>query len=131
MPRLVDFECIKKLEAEIRARLPHSYVTRMLNNNGGMRISDVDEWEMAKIRDDSSIDSIKKTTYDVRECTDGALKWKYFPRNGVAIADNGLGDVMFFHINGSDIGPELYVYLHETGSSVKLADDFSDYGKDD
>lgn len=109
MPRTVSIERIKILESEIRARFPASYVSRMMNNNGGMRVSDIEEWEMAKIRDNTDNESIKKNVYDIKECTDGALKWKYFPRNGVAIGDNGLGDVMFFHINGSNIGPELYV----------------------
>ncbi len=131
MPKIANDKMIKELESKLKAWLPEDYKARMKRNNGGMQISEDDEWEMASIRDNSSPESIKKTINDVIACTEGALQWQCFPRNGVGIGDNGLGDVLFYHNNGSHIGPELYMYYHETGFSIKVANSISDYGTDE
>jgi SMI1 / KNR4 family (SUKH-1) len=131
MPKIATDQMIKDLELKLKGWLPNDYKDRMKRNNGGMQITEDDEWEMASIRDNSSADGIRKTSNDVILCTDGALKWQFFPRNGIAIGDNGLGDVLFFHKNGSHIGPELYMYFHETGCSIKVANSISEYGTDE
>lgn len=120
-------EVIRATEMELKANFPDSYRSYILECNGGEIENDEDCWEMASIRDTTDKRTIKKTAYSVYESTKSAMDWQFFPRNGVAIGDNGLGDVMFMHISNGAIGPELYVYLHETGESIKLANDFKEY----
>jgi hypothetical protein len=120
-------EMIRATEMELRAQFPESYRSYILECNGGEIENDDDCWEMASIRDTTDKRTIKKTAYSVFECTKSAMDWQYFPRNGIALGDNGFGDVMFMHKSNGVIGPELFMYLHETGESVKLAVDFREY----
>jgi hypothetical protein len=49
-----------------------------------------------------------------------------WPGNAVAIADNGAGDKLVFLKEGRMYQPEVYVWLHDTGDLIEVAQSFSE-----
>ncbi len=129
MPFDLDEKYIIQTEEKLGARLPESYRTAMMADNGGEISTDEDDWEQYPMLDTSDKKRLSRTGNDILKETASCKGFGRFPENAVAIADNGFGDQMVFLKNGNVYGAEVYFWSHETGELDKLADDFSELNR--
>ena len=126
--RLVPIELsetqLERTELLLGARFPESYRRSMLLHNGGGRDIDGELWELIPIRDDRSQRRSLRTEEDVLGWTDEFRMWRTWPKGAISIARNGVGDALLFLREHDRIGPEVYLWRHETGTLEKIASDF-------
>src|SRR5687768_2475497 len=90
----LDIKYIRETEKELNVEFPESFISKMLNENGGEISTEEDFWEVYPFADKSNQNTISRTCNDIIYETKEAQKWKHFPTNAIAIANNGLGDQM-------------------------------------
>ena len=128
VPFPVEIAFVRKAEERLRADLPVSYVTAMLEENGGSVDAADDSWEVHPIFDDSDKVRLKRTCNDVVHETREVREWQNFPPDAVSIADNGAGDHLILVPESPDakrLGEAVYRWDHETGEITRLADSFA------
>jgi hypothetical protein len=116
---------LSRAEGLLGARFPESYRRAMLLHNGGAREVDGEVWELLPIDDHRSIRRWSRTGEDVLGWTDEFRMWRTWPKSAISIARNGCGDALLFLKEHGRMGPEVYVWRHETGAVEKIAADFS------
>jgi len=116
-----------KTENTIGSRLPSAYRLSMMAENGkNFVITDEDEWELFPLKDTSDRKKLARTVYDILKETESAKNWPNFPENGLAVANNGMGDLMFFRQSEGALDDTVYAYWHETGTITTLAASFDE-----
>ena len=108
---------LRRAELLLGARFPESYRRAMLLHNGGEREVDGEPWELIPISDDRSHWRASRTSEDVLGWTDQFRMWRAWPKSGISIARNGVGDALLFLKERGRIRPEVYVWWHETDRS--------------
>jgi hypothetical protein len=126
MPFDLDVRFIEAAEAELGASLPISYRDAMSNTNGGEIEAAGEDWTQYPISDTSDRKRLVRSVNDVIRETQSCRTWASFPTSAIAIAGNGAGDQLVFLSDGSRFSPFVYVWRHESGDLLKVADDFSD-----
>jgi hypothetical protein len=116
---------LRRTEVLLGARFPESYRQAVLRHNGGERDVDGEPWELIPIHDDRSQLRAERTSEDVLGWTDEFRMWRAWPKGGISIARNGVGDALLFLKEHERIRPEVYVWWHETGALEQIAADFS------
>lgn len=119
---------LQRTELLLGARFPESYRRAMQIQNGGGRRIDGELWELIPIRDDRCARRISRTSEDVLGWTDEFRMWRTWPKGGISIARNVVGDALLFLKEDGQIRPEVHVWWHETGVLGKIASDFSAVG---
>ncbi|PZR21858.1 MAG: SMI1/KNR4 family protein [Flavobacterium psychrophilum] len=125
MPFPIDIIYINETENKLNTTFPELYKNRMLKMNGGDIETNKDEWQLFPFFDKSDKKRIKRTCNHIALETQQARKWANFPKEAIAIASNGFGDLLFLHpVKESDnkLGENIYLWLHENGNIKKLAD---------
>ncbi|WP_410500140.1 SMI1/KNR4 family protein [Chitinibacter sp. S2-10] len=117
---------IERLELELGARLPDSFRQSMMGENGGGLEAADDVWFQYPITDTSDRKRLSRTSNHIWKETLRYRDWNAFPKNGLAIADNGSGDCLLFLLQGDVYMPQVYMWLHETGELLELVGDFSE-----
>ena len=120
----VSEEFVIAAEKVLGARLPESYRKSMQIENGGQVEAMSDYWTLVPIQDKSDRKRIARTSYDIVRETGDMAEWVGWPEAAVKIAQNGTGDALLFKIEGSACAKEVYHWDHETGETIKIADDF-------
>ncbi len=116
---------IEKTETQIGARLPSAYRESMKASNGkDNAVTDEDEWELHPIKDTSDRKRISLTAYDILKETESARDWRGFPKEGIVIGNNGMGDLLILRQTEEGIEDVIYAFWHETGEVTKIADSF-------
>jgi len=126
MPFDVDERFVEAAERALGVRFSASYREAMKRSNGGAVDALDDAWELHPIADDSDSKRLARTSNSVVHETHRSRGWRRFPVNAVAVGRNGVGDVLVLVDEGGKLGNAFFVWLHETGELVKVADDFSD-----
>jgi hypothetical protein len=129
MPFPVDEQFIQETEKELGLTFPVAFKNRMKKDNGGEIETADDTWTIYPFFDRSDIKRVKRTTNNILLETRSARKWDEFPINAIAIGENGGGDKLV--LMPEDTAPEqlaekIFMWLHETGEVVKLADSFDE-----
>ena len=126
MPFNLAERFIRAAEEELGAPLPHPYRQAMIASNGGEVAAYDAVWNLHPILDKSdrkrlsrSCNDILRETRRMRDCPD-------WPDNALAIADDGTGDKLLFLRQGRLFQPEVYVWLHDTGELIEVAQSFSE-----
>jgi hypothetical protein len=117
---------IKAAEDELGAPLPHSYRQAMMAGNGGDVAAYNDVWNLHPILDTSDRKRLSRSCNDILRETRLMRDWPDWPENAVAIADNGTGDKLVFLREDRLYEPEVYVWLHDTGDLIVVAQSFSE-----
>jgi hypothetical protein len=128
MPFPVDIAFVRRAESRLGMDLPASYVAAILKENGGSVDAADDSWEVHPVFDDSDTVRLKRTCNDVVHETSEARDWEDFPPNAVSIAANGVGDHLILLPDSSNakcLGETVYLWDHETGTIVPVADAFA------
>lgn len=130
MPFPIELKYIEDTEKELGLKFPEKFKLKMLSENGGEFDTDEDNWELFPFLDKSDNTRISRTCNHIILETIEAKKWRNFPSNVIAIAANGMGDLLFLaplKEDTSKLGDELYLWLHETGEVTKLANSILDF----
>jgi hypothetical protein len=126
VPFELDERFIFAAEQKLEASLPFSYREAMMTNDGGRVLAFDDVWDLHPILDTSDRKRLKRTCNDILRETEFMRDWPGWPENALAIASNGGGDrLVLLKVNRS-YEPTIYVWLHDTGELVAVADVFSD-----
>ena len=127
MPFPLAPKFLDDLEEELGASLPEAYREAMLATNGGERAFASDSWILHPIKDTSDRKRIKRTCNHVLLETQNRTEWsEAWPEGALEIAHNGSGDCLFFPKNGTQMGPEVCVWNHETNQYKIAKQDFAD-----
>ena len=129
MPFDLSEEELRRTEEELGARLPQTYREAIKINNGGEASTEEDDWELYPIRDTSDRKRISRTCNHIIRETESRRGFGNFPENAIAIAGNGWGDQMVLLKDGEAFGEKVFLWLHETGELLELAESFSEIGK--
>lgn len=113
-------------EQKLGAKLPESYRSSMLRENGGELETEEDAWQQYPIADTSDRKRLSRTANHIIKETESCSGWPNFPEGALAIAGNGGGDQLVLLKQGASFAPTVYVWSHETGELEKIADDFSE-----
>src|SRR5215470_9834024 len=117
---------ISMAEEKLGAPLPSSYRQAMMASNGGEVAAHDDVWNLHPILDGSDRKRLLRSCNDILRETRVMRDWPDWPENAVAIADNGTGDKLLFLRESRLYGPEVYVWLHDTGDLIMVAQSFSE-----
>jgi SMI1 / KNR4 family (SUKH-1) len=124
----ISEEQVAATELQIGRKLPPTYRSMMMANNGGTAVDDEDQWDVHPIRDTSDRKRLSRSCNHILAETKSAQEWRGFPKDALAIGGNGFGDVMLLLPSPSDnsvYGDRIYAFWHETGEVKPLADDLS------
>lgn len=124
MPFTLDEKYLRP-EEKLRARLPDSYRRAMMASNGGDVTSELEDWHLYPIMDSADRKRLARTCNDVIAETAGWAEWERFPRQALAIANNGEGDQLLFLRSNDRFEAAIYRWSHETGELTMVAEDFS------
>jgi hypothetical protein len=129
MPFPVDIKHVNDAEAKLGVRFPPSFVVKMTKLNGGSVTTAIDSWELYPFLDSSDRKRLARTCNDIVRETKLARQAPQFPRDAVAIGDNGGGDhlVLLPEIDAPLVlSHAVFWWDHETGEMHHVADDFAD-----
>lgn len=127
MPFPVEGRFIRATEEKLGVKFPLSFLVRMQSDNGGEISAGGETWHLHPFFDNSDKKRLIRTCNDIARETESRRKLEWFPKDGVAIADNGTGDKLIFRAN-ADSPPRLdnavYCWSFHGGKCDKVADDF-------
>jgi hypothetical protein len=129
MPFPLDRARVKATEDKLGVRFPVAFVERMLEDNGGELDIEGEAWSLHPFLDDGDSVRLARTCNDIVRETRQALEWPNFPRNGIAIADNGMGDQLVFMPSAAapgQLADAVFMWSHESGEIDKVANDFAE-----
>jgi hypothetical protein len=126
MPFDLDERFIIAAEEKLGASLPYSYKQTMRASNGGQVLAYGDVWHLHPILDTSDRKRLKRSCNDVLRETQFMRGFPGWPDNALAIAGNGGGDRLILLKGDRLYDPTVYVWLHDTGELLAVADVFSD-----
>lgn len=126
----VDEQYIIETEKKLGLKFPKTFKDKMKIENGGELETADHSWTIHPFFDKTDIKRIKRTTNNIILETKHAREWDNFPKNGIAIGDNGTGDKLI--LLPSDIDPtilseKIYFWSHETDEITKVADDINEF----
>jgi hypothetical protein len=125
MPFPVDLKYIQDTEEELGLSFPDIFKQKMVIENGGVFLTEEDEWQLFPFFDRSDNKRISRTNNHIILETKQAKEWNDFPENGVAIGNNGYGDYLVLLTNENDkkqLKDWIFLWSHDTGELKKLAD---------
>jgi hypothetical protein len=114
----VDEARLREAEALLGRALPHALKARLLRDNGGSVECDGDGWELFPVWDPTDRRTMRKTANHLVAETRQARQWERFPRDAVAVASNGTGDLLIVRA-GND---SVEIWRHDTGEVVAASD---------
>ena len=117
---------ILQAETELDANLPVNYKAAMQKNNGGEIEISGDVWEKYPICDTSDRKRIARSCNHIIVETKSCEGFGNFPSNALAIAGNGCGDQLVLIKQNNNYDDSVYMWSHETGEIVKVANDFNE-----
>lgn len=126
MPFPISLESIAETESALGVTFPAVFKAQMSRSNGGeVEVAD-ETWSLHPFLDKTSPKTIGRTCNDIKHETAEARKWEGFPPDGVALANNGSGDLLFLRPDGSALGKRVWMFWHETDELTVALDDVAD-----
>jgi len=125
MPFDLDERYVRAAEQALGVSFPTTYRLAMMRSNGGTVATESDYWELYPIADDSDRRRLARTFNGVVPGTQRAKAWRGFPSGAISLGSNGEGDQVIFLAAGKGLGPEVFIWRHETCELVRVAYDFA------
>ena len=94
MPLAVENDKIAVAEKTFGFAFPRAWRRMLQQTNGGDFHRDGEDWTIHPVWDDGDRKRMGRTANHVLVETEQAKKWAGFPQSGVAIANNGHGDLL-------------------------------------
>jgi len=129
----VELKYIIETEKELEIKFPESFKIKMTQENGGELITEEDDWQLFPFFDKSDNKRISRTCNHIVLETKNAKEWQNFPVDGIAIASNGCGDNLIllpFEDNPKQLQETIYLWLHETGEIIEIAESIDELTED-
>ena len=129
MPFPLDEKYITETENELGIIFPDKFKSKMMQENGGELMTEDDDWNLYPFFDKLDNKRISRTCNHIILETNQLREIEDFPENGIAIAENGCGDNLImlpFEENQTKIKEKIYVWLHETGEIIEIANSIED-----
>ncbi|MCK8143337.1 SMI1/KNR4 family protein [Flavobacterium sp. I-SCBP12n] len=129
MPFPIELKYIKEAEVELGVQFPKSFIEKMKKENGGEFSTDEDDWTIYPFFDKLDNKRISRTCNHIVLETNQLREIEGFPKNGIAIAENGCGDNLImlpFQENQTEIREKIYIWLHETREIIEIANSIED-----
>lgn len=117
----VSEDNIQTAETALGRRLPVELRERLQINNGGDVSTAEDDWILNPVRDASDRKRSARTANDIVKETQEARGWPSFPTGGIAVASNGMGDLLILQPGSED----MFLWNHETGTTSHVSVDWS------
>lgn len=133
MPFPVDIKYIIETEQELGLFFPNNFKTKMTKENGGEVVTDDDDWQLFPFFDKSDNKRMSRTCNHIILETKQAKSWNNFPKNGIAIASNGSGDLLVLLPTEEDntkLSDEIFMWFHKTGETEKVASNIDELNDD-
>lgn len=89
MPFPVEEQYIIQTERKLSVTFPDSFRKKMMRENGGEILTEVDDWQLYPFLDASDRKRLTRTANDIVRETEQAREWRDFPEAAVAIGENG------------------------------------------
>jgi hypothetical protein len=130
MPFALHERFLADTESKLGARLPESYRDRMKKANGGEFVLGEETWYLHPIFDTTDRKRTSRTCNDVLRETASMKSWPDFPSHGVAIANNGDGDMLVFLVDAAagKVEEAVYLWRHDGEGLEKVAEFFAEIG---
>lgn len=125
MPFPLDDKYLQNAEEKLGAKLPDSYRRAMIAANRGEVSSHLDDWYLYPIMDSTDRKRLARTCNDVVAETMRLAEWERFPREALAIANNGAGEQLLFLRLNDRFQSAVYCWSHESGELTEVAEDFA------
>jgi len=115
---------IRETEVTLGVSFPAAFKMYMGRSNGGSTEIAGEAWFLFSVRDATTRETLRRTAEDLVRETARAIEANLgFPSDGVAIAHNGAGDLLFLRRHGNQLGNEVWIYrLHGGELSLALDD---------
>lgn len=129
MPFPIDLKYIEQAEQELGVTLPEIFKAKMMKENGGEVGTDKEGWTLFPFLDKSDNKRISRTNNDIVLETRNARQWNKFPKDAVAIGENGSGDYLLLQPidkSKNQISEIPYSWWHETGEIHKVGESITD-----
>lgn len=129
MPFPVDIKYIEQAEREAGRVFPEKFKAKMTEYNGGELTTDDDDWILFPFLDQSDNKRLSRTCNHILLETEKAKTWDAFPKDAIAIGENGCGDYLLLQRNDrlSDrLSETIFVWRHETGEIGIVAESIND-----
>jgi hypothetical protein len=126
MPFPVERKYVAAAEAELGVRFPSPYAAKLTRCNGGALRAVGDDWDLFPVFDKSSRKRITRTANHIVVETKSAKEWDWFPREGVAIGQNGTGDKLVLlpdPEHPATLMEMIFWWDHETGECHEVGID--------
>ena len=127
MPFPVEGKFIRATEEKLGVKFPLSFLARMQSANGDEICACEETWQLHPFFDDSDKKRLIRTCNDIVRETMSERLLNWFPKDGVAIGDNGTGDKLIFRADVEKPGRlanVVFWWFHGSGECKKIADDF-------
>jgi hypothetical protein len=129
MPFPTEERFVRDAELNLGVSFPSGLRARLLVSNGGeVKIND-DAWQLHPVFDTTDRTRAKRTANHIVRETAAAREWPRFPREGVAIGDNGTGDRLILQrsrIDPRSLDETVFLWDHETGQLTEIAGSVSE-----
>lgn len=102
---------IEVAERELGTRLLPEHRARLATDNGGEVVCEGEDWLLRPVWDDTDRRTAARTTNHIVHETREAREWGTFPRDAIAIASNGSGDLIVVRAGSA----RMERWDHETG----------------
>lgn len=123
----VEEKFVELAEAELGAKFPESFRSRMIKSNGGcVEVSD-DYYELNPFYDTSDKKRIKRTCNSIVHETKTYRGHYGLPHDLIVLGGNGGGDLLVYKIEeGGKVDPKVYWRNRDTEELVIVANDFTE-----
>jgi hypothetical protein len=126
MPLPIPFSRIAETEAALGA-FPAAFKLHMSRSNGGDVQLDGEVWFLFPFRDATNRETIRRSAEDIGRETQHAIEAGVgFPTDGVAIAHNGAGDLLFLRRDGDRLRDEVLLFRLRGGEVVVALEDVAE-----
>lgn len=122
----LDIKYIEEAESKLGKFLPKAYKEAMMQSNGGTAYLADEDWELFPIADMSDRKRIARSANHIIYETIQAKKWKSFPKNALAIASDGCGNLLIFKEDADSYSDKIYLWCHEMGELELVANCFNE-----
>jgi hypothetical protein len=125
MPFPIDIKYIEQAERDTNKIFPEKFKAKMIEYNGGELTTDDDNWILFPFLDQSDSKRLSRTCNHILFETEKAKEWIDFPKNAIAIGENGYGDYLILQqidTLSSVLSETLFAWRHENGKIDIIAD---------
>ncbi len=128
MPFPVEERYIMETEANLNVKFPIKFKLKMKEDNGGEIEKDDFYYELFPFFDKLDKKRISRTCNHIELETQNAQEWENFPRNAIAIGEDGGGNyAVLIHNGNGELGEEVYDWFHETGELEEVAKSIEEF----